>query len=144
MKKIIVIETKKLKEMLDNVKNATSKDESRPVFKGILLEAEGTKLTMTACDGYKLFTSSSELIEGDRFEKIIPLFTIPKGAEAETKIEVEEDIISFDFGNVKYSYKTIKGEFIDYKKLLRRDSDFSIRFNNKPLTYNSSTIATPI
>ena len=105
MKKII-IETKQLKEMLESVKNAASKEEFRPIFKGVLLEATNTKLSMTTCDGYKLFTNTCELIEGS---------------------------IIFNFGNVKYSYKTITGDFIDYRNLLNRESNFSIRFNSKLL-----------
>lgn len=44
MKKII-IETKKLKEMLESVKGACSKEDFRPIYKGILLEAEGTRFS---------------------------------------------------------------------------------------------------
>lgn len=101
--KRIIVETKKLKEMLDNVKNAVSKDECRPAFTGICFEATGKILTMITCDGYKLFTSSCELIEGDNFTIISPVFTIFKGAEKTTIIEIDDnkEVITFDFGNVK-------------------------------------------
>lgn len=132
MKKII-IETKKLKEMLESVKGACSKEDFRPIFKGILLEVEGKRLTMTACDGCVLFTNSCELIKGDSFTTNIPIFEIPKGAAEETEIELEEEYINFNFRNVRYSYKILIGEFIDYKSYLRRISIFSIRFNSKLL-----------
>lgn len=132
MKKII-IETKQLKEMLESVKNAASKEEFRPIFKGVLLEATNTKLSMTTCDGYKLFTNTCELIEGSSFTVISPMFSIPKGAEENTEIKINKEFIIFNFGNVKYSYKTITGDFIDYRNLLNRESNFSIRFNSKLL-----------
>lgn len=128
MKKISIA-TQILKNMLKNVKNAASKAENRPVFKGILLEVEEKELTMVTCDGYKLFTSNCKLIEGDNLSTIIPVFTIPAWADKVTRIEIDDNFITFDFGNVKYSYKLIKGEFIDWKNIIRRESDFSIRFN---------------
>lgn len=134
MKKII-IKTLKLKEMLNNVKNAVSKDERRPAFGGILLEATGKNLTMTACDGYKLFTSSCELLEGSNFSIISPVFNIFGDLKENTIIEIdnEEEFITFDFGNVKISYKIIKDDFIEWRKLLERKDEFSIRFNPKYL-----------
>ena len=177
----VIIETNKLKEMLESVKNAVSKEEFRPIFTGILLEAVDKKLTMTTCDGYKLFTNTCELIKGNNFTVTSPIFSIPKGTEENTEdgeefvkssierilvielykikevkidendeeeigqqeevkgteenteIEIDGKFITFNFGNVKYSYKIIEGEFIDYKKLINRESKFSIRFNPKLL-----------
>ena len=117
----VIIETNKLKEMLESVKNAVSKEEFRPIFTGILLEAVDKKLTMTTCDGYKLFTNTCELIKGNNFTVTSPIFSI------------DGKFITFNFGNLKYSYKIIEGEFIDYKKLINRESKFSIRFNPKLL-----------
>lgn len=131
--KQIIIETKKLKELLENTRKAVSKEEWRLSLTGILFEVIGKKLTMTACDGYKLFTSSCELIKGDNFSAIVPVFTIFKCAEESTVIKIDDnkEFITFDFGNVKISYKTIKGDFIEWKKLFKRKNEFSIRFNPK-------------
>lgn len=143
MKKIS-IETKKLKEMLENVKNAASKAENRPIFKGILFEIEEKELTMVTCDGYKLFASTCDLIEGENLSVIIPVFTIPAWANKITQIEIDDNLIIFDFGNVRYSYKLIEGEFIDWKKIIQRESNFSIRFNaeflKQALAHTSGTI----
>ena len=59
------------------------------------------------------------------------MLNIPKGAEENTEIQIDGDFIIFNFGNVKYISKTIEGDFIDYKKLINRESKFSIRFNPK-------------
>lgn len=129
----VIIETQKLKEMLKNVRYAISKERFRPIFTGILLESTKTELSMVTCDGYKLFKSVSEVIEGNKFKTIVPLFTIPKEADYNTIIETRKGFVKFDFGNVKQIYKTIEGDFLDYKPLLERENKFSIRFNSKLL-----------
>lgn len=129
----VIIETEKLKRMLKNVKNGASKELFRPIFTGIYIESEKTKLTMTACDGYKLFTDNCDIENGDEFNVIVPIFKIPKNAEKETIIEVDNEFITFNFGEEKHSYKIIKGEFIDWRHLFNKENTFSIIFNTKYL-----------
>ncbi|MCI8273287.1 MAG: hypothetical protein HFJ55_04305 [Clostridia bacterium] len=132
MKKVI-IETEKLKKVLENVKNGTSKEEFRPVFTGIFIEIENLELTMTTCDGYKIFTDSCNIVGGNNFKVVVPVFKIPKSAEKQTIIEVYNDFITFNYGQEKYSYKIIEGEFIDWKPLFKKENTFSIIFNSKYL-----------
>lgn len=129
----VVIETWKLKEMLKNVKHAVSKECYRPVFTGILLESNKKELSMVTCDGYKLFKSVCEVIEGNKFRAIVPLFSIPKETNENTIIETRKGFVKFDFGSVKQIYKIIEGEFLNYNPLLERENKFSIRFNSKLL-----------
>lgn len=132
MKKVI-IETENLKRALENVKNGVSKEEFRPAFTGIYIESEKTKLTMTTCDGYKLFTDNCEVLDGDDFNVIVPVFEIPKSAEKETIIEIDNEYATFNFGQEKHNYKIIEGEFIDWKPLFNKANTFSIIFNAKYL-----------
>lgn len=129
----VIIKTEKLKRMLENVKNGVSREMFRPVFTGIYIESEKTKLTMTSCDGYRLFTDNCEVSEGDEFKVIVPVFRIPKNAEIETIIETDNDFVTFNFGEEKYSYKVIKGEFIDWRPMFKKENTFSITFNAKLL-----------
>lgn len=129
----VTVETEKLKSMLENVKNGVSKEQFRPAFTGIYIESEKTKLTMTTCDGYKLFTDNCDVLDGNEFKAIVPVFKIPKSAEKETIIEIDNEYVTFDFGQEKHSYKTIKGDFIDWKPLFDKKSTFSIVFNSKYL-----------
>lgn len=129
----VIIKTENLKRMLENVKNGASKELFRPAFTGIYIEAEKTKLIMTTCDGYKLFTDNCEITEGDEFKAIVPIFGVPKNAEKETVIEVDNEFVTFNFGEEKHSYRIIKGEFIEYKSMFKKESIFSITFNAKLL-----------
>ncbi len=132
MKKVI-IETENLKRALENVKNGVSKEEFRPVFTGICMEVENIKLTMTTCDGYKLFTDNCDVIKGDEFKVVVPVFKIPKNTKKQTIIEIDNEFITFNFGEEKHSYKIIEGEFIDWKPLFNKANTFSIIFNAKYL-----------
>lgn len=132
MKKII-IETQNLKRVLENVKHGVSKEKFRPVFTGICMEVENLKLTMITCDGYKLFTDNCNITEGDEFKVVVPIFEIPKNTDKEVIIEVNNEFITFDFGEQKQSYKIIKGEYIDYKPFFNKTNTFSIIFNAKYL-----------
>lgn len=129
----VITKTENLKRMLENVKNGASKELFRPAFTGIYIEAEKTKLTMTTCDGYKLFTDNCEITEGDEFKVIVPIFRIPRNAEKETVIEVDNEFVTFNFGEEKHSYRIIKGEFIEYKSMFKKENNFSITFNAKLL-----------
>lgn len=129
----VIIKTEDLKRVLETVKSGTSKELCRPVLTGIYIEVEKTTLTMVTCDGYKLFTSSCEIVEGNEFKVVTPIFKIPRSAEKETIIEVDNEFITFDFTNEKHTFKTIKGDFIDWKSLFNKKNTFKIRFNPKYL-----------
>lgn len=129
----IIIETERLKKVLENVKNGISKGKFRPVFTGIYIEVENKKLTMTTCDGYKLFTDNCDILEGNDIKVVVPVFKIPKSAEKNTIIEMENEFVTFNFGQERYGYKIIEGEFIDWKPLFNKKNTFSIIFNAKYL-----------
>ena len=129
----VSVRTEDLKRMLEKVKRGVSKEEIRPVFNGICIEVKEKYLTLITCDGYKLFTSCCEIIEGKEFTAISPVFYIPKNADKITTIEVDEEFIIFDFKNERHNLKLIKGEFIDYKSLFNRESNLKISFDVKYL-----------
>lgn len=129
----VIIKTEKLKRMLENVKNGVSREMFRPAFTGIYIESEKTKLTMTTCDGYRIFTDNCEVVEGDEFKVIVPVFRIPRNAEIETVIETDNDFVTFNFGQEKHSYKIIEGKFIDWRSMFKKENTFSIVFNAKLL-----------
>ena len=50
-----------LAETIDRVARAASRDEVRPILTGVLVQAEGTTLTMVATDSYRLSVKHTEL-----------------------------------------------------------------------------------
>lgn len=59
----VKLSVKQLKEVVRQVAFASSTDDARPVLTGVLVAAEGTKLTMAAADGFRLSVRSVELKE---------------------------------------------------------------------------------
>ena len=108
--KEINIKTSILKKMLNDVRSAVSKEYFRPIFRGILIEVSEQKFRMITCDGYKIFSTSTEIQNKDEFKVITPLFNIPAETEEETKILIdsEDKSIKFNFGNVIYIYDLIQ------------------------------------
>lgn len=88
---------------------------------------------MTTCDGYRIFTDNCDIENGDNFKVIVPIFKIPKIADIETIIEVDGEFVTFNFGEEKYSYKIIEGEFIDWRHHFEKENTFKIFFNPKLL-----------
>ena len=52
---------KPLAETIDLVARAASRDEVRPILTGVLVQAEGNRLTMVATDSYRLSVKHTEL-----------------------------------------------------------------------------------
>lgn len=64
-----------LKEMIQQVVFAASRDEARPVLTGVLLKATGNRLTLAAADGFRLAVAETTLdqeAEGDGFQVVVP------------------------------------------------------------------------
>ena len=65
-------------ETIAKVARSASRDETRPILKGILVSAQGTELRMVATDSYRLSdktTTLDEPIPGDGFEANVPART---------------------------------------------------------------------
>ncbi len=129
----VIVKTEDLRRILKNVKNGVSKLERPLVSKGIRIEVKKTTLTMITCDGYKILTSSCEIIEGEEFTAITPIFRIPKNASENTIIEIDKEVITFDYQEEKQILKLIKGEFINWESFFNREINFKISFNVKLL-----------
>ena len=107
-----------LKNALDFVKCAVSKDEFRPVLTGIHLYLKDGRLVVEAVDGFRIMQTSVEVIESD-VESFDCLFDYNVPIKA-TKREIngidihQPDAESVDFADVmtrqKISYRIIEGE----------------------------------
>ena len=57
----VPLEMQDLREMISQVTFAASSDDARPVLTGVLLEIDGTHLTLAAADGFRLSVRRAEL-----------------------------------------------------------------------------------
>lgn len=108
-----------LYDMLSNVVYATSTNESRPVYTGVLLEGDGTNLNVVACDGFRCAWAHTKY--GENFRMIIPKPTVNlllsiKNAE-KVSIQMKGEKAVFEIGDCQIYSRLLSGSFIDYHNI---------------------------
>jgi DNA polymerase III subunit beta len=117
------VERESLLDTIGRVARAASRDESRPVLTGILVQFGAGKLVMAATDSYRLAVKETTLA-GDvpDLEAIVPgrslqeLARIAAGDEVE--IGVQENQVLFSSDGVWLTTRRIDGQFPNYRQLL--------------------------
>ena len=128
----IIIETKNLKNMIESVKGAVTKDHIDGYFNLIYMQTYDTrKMRVTACDGYKVFVNECDVVECTELDIFIPVIKIPKDVDEQTIIEINDEQINFNFGNMVMSYKRNSGKFGDFNSIFKRENKLKIRVNPK-------------
>ncbi|MBA2742441.1 MAG: DNA polymerase III subunit beta [Actinobacteria bacterium] len=124
---------------IEKVARAASRDESRPVLTGILVQFEGNRLTMAATDSYRLSVKETELGEsGPELDAIIParalqeLARLVAGAET-IALGVQENHVVFGAGDVWLTTRRIDGQFPNYKQLLPETFEVEVTTERGPL-----------
>ena len=119
------VELKPFAETIEYVGRAASKDESRPVLTGILVEFAEGAVTMAATDSYRLSVKESPLPgSGGEAQAIVParaLAELPRvggqmGADS-LEVAIEENQVLFGLAGVWISARRIDGQFPDYRRL---------------------------
>lgn len=116
-----------LVETVEKVSRSYSRDETRPVLTGILINFEDSRVRMVTTDSYRLSIKESELattFEGSR-QAIIParamqeVSRIFSGSDVEQiEISLSENQALFRIGDVLLGTRLIEGNFPEYKRLL--------------------------
>jgi DNA polymerase III subunit beta len=123
------VERESLLETIQRVARAASRDESRPVLTGILVQFAGGTLTMAATDSYRLAVKETELSsKAPDLEAIVPgraLTELARIASAGDSIDVAviENQVVFgisagEIGGIWLTTRRIDGQFPNYRQLL--------------------------
>src|SRR5487761_79857 len=118
------VERESLLETIGRVARAASRDESRPVLTGVLVQFGGDKLVMAATDSYRLAvkeTSFSSAVPD--LEAIVPGRALQELARIatsgdEVEIGVQENQVLFSTDGVWLTTRRIDGQFPNYRQLL--------------------------
>lgn len=118
------VERESLLETIQRVARAASRDESRPVLTGVLVQFGGGKLTMAATDSYRLAvkeTSFSGAVPD--LEAIVPGRALQElarvaGSGDEVEIGVQENQVLFSTDGIWLTTRRIDGQFPNYRQLL--------------------------
>jgi DNA polymerase-3 subunit beta len=115
-----------LSRALGQVAPAASRDETRPVLTGVLLEGEGDELRVVATDSYRLALRTLQVAGVDGTKVLVPARAVVEVArlaatEQEVQIEIASAQAGFRLGDVFLQSRLIEGEFPAYRQLLPDD-----------------------
>ncbi len=118
------VERESLLETIGRVARAASRDESRPVLTGILVQFTSGKLVMAATDSYRLAVKETPLAGAvPELEAIVPGRALQElarvaGSGDEVEVGVHENQVLFSTGGVWLTTRRIDGQFPNYRQLL--------------------------
>lgn len=114
----------KLSTMVRRVSKAVSRDESRAILTGILVEVEGGVLRLVGTDSYRLAVTSMPLgADVEDFSAVIAgtflsdISSLPKSGD-DIVIALSENQIVVDYQNTVFINRRIEGSFPPYKQLI--------------------------
>ena len=121
-----------------HVGRAASKDESRPVLTGVLVElGEGT-VTMAATDSYRLSVKESQLPGATgEVQAIVPARALAEVARIATgdslEVSVQENQVLFGMDGIWLSARRIDGQFPNYRQLLPQTFEHEVAISKEEL-----------
>ncbi len=113
-----------LLETIARVARAASKDESRPVLTGVLVQFAGEKLVMAATDSYRLAVKETELSSAaPELEAIVPSRALQELSRIATQgddvlVGVHDNQVAFVAAGTWLTTRRIDGQFPNYRQLL--------------------------
>src|SRR5258706_549597 len=126
------VEREPLLETIGRVARAASRDESRPVLTGILVQFTAGTLVMAATDSYRLAVKETAL-EGTvpELEAIVPARALQELARIatsgdEVEVGVHENQVIFATSGVWLTTRRIDGQFPNYKQLLPEAFEYEL------------------
>lgn len=130
-----------LRETINRVASAASRDDARPVLTGILLKVEGSELTMVATDSYRLAVKRTTLeAPVTEVEANVParalreLARLTESDEPDTvAITLTRNQALFRIGDVSLSSRLIDGQFPNHRQLLPESFEHEVKVNRAEL-----------
>ncbi len=116
-----------LRDTINRVARAASRDEARPVLTGVLVTAEGDQLTMVATDSYRLAVKRTQLESAvpERLEANVPARAlrelarlIESAGDENLRVWLTRNQALFRVGQVSLSSRLIDGQFPNHDQLL--------------------------
>jgi DNA polymerase-3 subunit beta len=132
----LALEGDVLSRALGQVVPAASRDETRPVLTGVLLEGEGDELRVVATDSYRLAVRTLGAEDVDGVRVLVPARAVSEVARLaagnQVRIEVSSSQIGFHVRDALIQSRLIEGEFPAYRQLLPEDLPNTLRLEKGP------------
>ncbi len=137
-KEQIVLQQKKLKQMLKMTSFAISNDEARYVLNGVLVAIKPNCIRLAATDGRRLAVVEDKMQLPKTLERklIVPTKTIDElmrilGDDGDVKIFLGENQVLFDLGATKVVSRLIEGEFPNYEQVIPKEAKEKVGIGNE-------------
>jgi DNA polymerase-3 subunit beta len=131
-----------LRDTINRVARAASRDEARPVLTGVLVIVEGDEMTMVATDSYRLAVKRTKLEASipERVEANIPARAlrelarlIEAGGEEAVHVWLTRNQAIFRIGQVSLSSRLIDGQFPNHSQLLPESYEHEVKLPRSEL-----------
>jgi DNA polymerase III subunit beta len=125
-----------LAETIDRVARAASRDEVRPILTGVLVQVDGTTLTMVATDSYRLSVKHTELEQAlpEPIGANVPARALRELARIVAQEGPDDVLISlarnqavFQAGAVVLFSRLIEGQFPSWRQLIPESFEHEVR-----------------
>jgi DNA polymerase III subunit beta len=125
-----------LRDTINRVARAASRDEARPVLTGVLVTVDGDEMTMVATDSYRLAVKTTKLESSvpERLEANVPARAlrelarlIEAGGEDSVSVWLTRNQAIFRIGQVSLSSRLIDGQFPNHSQLLPESFEHEVK-----------------
>lgn len=131
-----------INEMILQVSRAASRDETRPVLTGVLVDVIENQIKMVATDSYRLGIRDEKIVSPnkEKFRTIVPVRAllelsrvIPLVGEEEISIIPQENQIIFNIDGISIISRLIEGQFPNYQQLLPESYQIELSIEREAL-----------
>lgn len=128
------------KSMIKQVSFASSADDNRPIFTGVLMEIKDGNIKLIATDTHRLAfrEGKSNMLNGDVDTSVIvpskalaELNKLMTGETENLKLSLSDNQISFELPGIRIVSRLIEGQFPNYKQVIPQGCKTKIKVNNK-------------
>ncbi len=150
-KPLLEFDGKILKEMIRKTFFSVSPDETRQALNGLLLEAEGDRVSLVGTDGHRL-AMISRPVKSNAAKGEVLSFLLPKKALSELLKLMEDEDTTFGFssqdnhlaficGKQVIVSRKIDGKFPNYRQVLPSDNHLKAKADRNGLTHALKRVA---
>lgn len=143
------VEADDFKKLIDSTRFATASNDNMPIITGLKMEVEGERISMIACDGFRLALRNSELKDSlkvddednkmEMYSVVIPgksmseMSSLLSSVKEPVTISFSKSQIFFIIGKTIFYSRLLEGDFIDYKGIFPSETTTNFIVNKDEL-----------
>lgn len=147
--KTVDIEAQTFVEMIKQTGKAVSRDETRPVLTGALLNIEEKNLLMVATDSYRLAIKSvgTKTAGANKISILIPARALEEaqralaGTKGKVRLSTDENLLKIEAENTTIVSRLIEGQFPNYKQLIPNETLLRVEVDKQEMISSISRVA---